>query len=153
MFFYILIGTQLEISKKKILEKFTGRWKFNTLQREGLSESESHFAQLCLTCCDPMDYTVLRILLARILKWVALPFSRGSSQTRDRTQLSHTAGRFFTNWATREAQEQWSGQPIPSPRDLPDTETISVSSVARGFFINWESLKRNFKIFWDETEI
>ena len=44
------------------------------------------------------------ILQARILEWVALPFSRGSSQSRERTQVSHTAGRFFANWAIREAQ-------------------------------------------------
>ena len=42
------------------------------------------------------------ILQARILEWVALP-SRGSSQPRDRTQVSHIAGRFFTVWITREA--------------------------------------------------
>ena len=51
---------------------------------------------------------------------VAFPFSRGSSQPRDRTQVSFIAGRFFTSWATREAQEYWSGYPIPSSVDLPD---------------------------------
>ena len=61
------------------------------------------------TLCDPMDYTVHGVLLARILVWVAVPFSRGSSQPRDWTQVSHIAGRFFTNWATREAQEYWCG--------------------------------------------
>ena len=60
------------------------------------------------------------ILQARILEWVAFPFSRGSSQPRNRTQVSHTAGRFFTVWATREAQEYWSGLPCPPPGDLPD---------------------------------
>ena len=49
----------------------------------------------------------------------SLPFSRGSSQPRDRTQVSCVAGGFFTSWATREAQEYWSGKPIPSPGDLP----------------------------------
>ena len=39
--------------------------------------------QPCLTLCDPMDYTVHGILQARILEWVAFPFSRGSSQPRD----------------------------------------------------------------------
>ena len=53
-------------------------------------------AQLCLTLCDPMDYTVCVILQTRILEWVAFPFSRESSQPRDRTQVSCTAGRFFT---------------------------------------------------------
>ena len=68
--------------------------------------SEVKVAQLCPTLCDPKDVTVHGILQARILGWVAFPFSRGSSQTRDRTQVSHIAGRFFTSWATREAQAQ-----------------------------------------------
>ena len=55
--------------------------------------------QLCPTLCDPMDYTVHEILQAGILEWVTFPFSRGSSQTRDRTQISHTAGGFLTSWA------------------------------------------------------
>ena len=54
-------------------------------------------AQSCLTLCDPMDYTVHGILQARILEWVAFPFSMGSSQPRDQTQVSHIAGRFFTS--------------------------------------------------------
>ena len=60
-------------------------------------------AQSCLTLCDPMDYTVHGILQTRTLEWVAFPFSRGSFQPRDWTQVSHIAGRFFTTWATREA--------------------------------------------------
>ena len=59
--------------------------------------------------CDPMDCTIHGILQARVLKWVAFPFSRGSSQPRDRTQVSHIAGRFFTSWGIMEAQEYWSG--------------------------------------------
>ena len=53
--------------------------------------------QLCLTLCDPMDCTVQGILQARILEWVAFPFSRGSFQPRDGTQVSCIAGRFFTS--------------------------------------------------------
>ena len=60
------------------------------------------------------------ILQARILEWVAFPFSRGSSQPRDQTQVYLIVGGFFTSWATREAQEYWGGWPIPSPADLPD---------------------------------
>ena len=65
-------------------------------------------SQLCLPVCDPMDCSlpgssVHGILQAGILKWVAVPFSRGPSWPRDRTQLSCIAGRFFTIWATREA--------------------------------------------------
>ena len=60
--------------------------------------------QLCPTLCNPMDCIVYGILQARILEWVAFPFSRGSSQPRDRTQVSRIAGGFLTSWATREAQ-------------------------------------------------
>ena len=64
--------------------------------------------------CDPIDCSlpgssVHGNLQVKILEWVALPFSRGFSQARDWTQVSHIAGRFFTIWATREAQEYWSG--------------------------------------------
>ena len=62
------------------------------------------------TLCDPMDFSVHGTLQARILEWVAFPFSRGSSQPRDRTQVSCIAGGFFTNWATREAPEVSSSQ-------------------------------------------
>ena len=54
-------------------------------------------AQSCLTLCDPVDYTVHGILQARILEWVALPCSRGSSQPRDQIQVSCIAGGFFTS--------------------------------------------------------
>ena len=66
-------------------------------------------AQLCPTLCDPLDCTVLGILQDRILEWLAVPLSRGSSQPRDQTQVSHIADGFFTSWATREVQEYWSG--------------------------------------------
>ena len=50
---------------------------------------------LCLTLCDPVDYTAHGILQARIVEWVDFAFSRGSSQPRDRTQVSCIAGEFF----------------------------------------------------------
>ena len=53
--------------------------------------------QLRPTVCNPMEYAVQGILQARILEWVAFPFSRESSQPRDQTQVSHIAGRFFTS--------------------------------------------------------
>ena len=58
-------------------------------------------AQSCPTLCDPMDYTVHGILQARILEWVAFPFSRGASQPRDQTQVSCLAGGFFISLATK----------------------------------------------------
>ena len=62
--------------------------------------SEVKVAQSCPTLCNPMDYTVHGIFHAKILEWVAFPFSRGSSQPRDWTQVSRVAGRLFTSWAT-----------------------------------------------------
>ena len=69
----------------------------------------SEVAQSCPTLCDPMDCSlsgssVHGIFQARVLEWVAISFSRGSSQPRDRTWVSHIAGRCFTVWATREAR-------------------------------------------------
>ena len=60
-------------------------------------------ARLYLTLWDPVDYTGILhgLLQARILEWIAFPFSRASSQPRDQTQVS--AGRFFTSWVAREA--------------------------------------------------
>ena len=60
------------------------------------------------TLCDPMDCSppgssVHGIFQARILEWVAISFSRGSSQPRDRTQVSCITDRRFSIWATREA--------------------------------------------------
>ena len=54
-------------------------------------------AQSCPTLYDPMDYTVHGILQAKILEWVVVPFSRGSSQPRDQTQVSHIAGGLLTS--------------------------------------------------------
>ena len=61
--------------------------------------------------CKPMDYSpsgssVHEIFQARILEWVTISFSRGSSQPRTQTQVSCTAGRFFPNWAIREAPKK-----------------------------------------------
>ena len=65
-------------------------------------------AQSCPILCNPMDCSppdssVHEISQARVLKWIAFPFSRGSSPLRDETRISHIASRFFTVWATREA--------------------------------------------------
>ena len=68
---------------------------------------ESQVAQSCPTLCNPVDCSlpgssVHAIFQARILEWVAVSFSRGSSQLRDQTQVSCIVGRHFTVWATRE---------------------------------------------------
>ena len=68
---------------------------------------------------SPPGSSVHGILQARRLEWVAMPFSRGSSQPRDQTQVC-IEGEFFTIGTTRETREYWSGLSIPSPGDLPD---------------------------------
>ena len=78
-----------------------------------------------------------RILQAGILEWVALPFSRVSSQPRDQNHLSWIAGKFFTNWAIREAQEnKWVAYPFSRGSSRPRNQT-GVSCIAGGFFTIW----------------
>ena len=74
----------------------------------------SEVAQSCPTLCGPMDCSlpgssVHGIFQARILEWVAISFSRGSSWPRDWTRVSHIVGRHFTVWATREAPPTYLG--------------------------------------------
>ena len=64
-------------------------------------KNESVGYSVVLILCDPMDCSlpgssVHGIPQARTLEWVAIPFSKASSQPRDQTQVSHIAGRFFT---------------------------------------------------------
>ena len=93
--------------------------------------------QSCPTVCDPTDYTAHGILQARILEWVAISFSRGSSQGRDRIRVSRMAGWFCTSWATREAEEYWSGSLSLLQRIFLTQEVNPVSCTAGGFFTNW----------------
>ena len=93
-----------------------------------VKEKEVKVTPLCPTLCDPM--TVHGILQARILEWVAFPFSRGSSQPRDQTQVSRIAGRFSTSWAAREAQDYWSEEPIlPDPGIDPGSPALQANSL------------------------
>ena len=80
-------------------------------------KSESEVAQSCLTLCDPMDGSLPGsanhgIFRARLLEWAAISFSRGSSQTRDRTRVSCIADRRFTVWATWHSSWFFPGQAI-----------------------------------------
>ena len=59
-------------------------------------ETESESDSVVSDSLRPHNYTVHGVLQARILEWVAIPFSRGYSQPRDQTLVSHTADRFFT---------------------------------------------------------
>ena len=97
--------------------------------------------QLCLTLCHRVDYSppgssVHGILQARILEWVAISSSRGSSQPEDQTQVSCIAGKLFTIWATRQVPEnenysfkRYSAHPsnCPPPRHSPSCVGWQVS--------------------------
>ena len=72
-------------------------WVLDRIQFLVTSVQFSSFAQLCLTLCNSMNCIVHGILQARILDWVAVPFSRGSFQPRNQTKVSYIAGGFFTN--------------------------------------------------------
>ena len=73
-----------------------------------LAYGEGEVAQSCPTLCDPVDgnllgFSIHGIFQARILEWIAISFSRRSSQPRDQTQVSRIGGRRFNLWSTREA--------------------------------------------------
>ena len=73
---------------------------------------ESEVAQSCPTLCDPIDCSlsgssVHGFFQAMVLEWIAISFSRGSSQPRARTRVSCIVDRRFTVWATREVQKIW----------------------------------------------
>ena len=72
----------------KVITRKQKNWKYHT----SWFQVKVKVAQWCLTLCDPMDYTVHEILQTRILEWVAVPFSRGSSQPNDGTQISRITG-------------------------------------------------------------
>ena len=132
----------------KLNEMFTALWKVFDAQKmlrpfwlrgrdlvlQPWNKVKVKVAQSCPTLCDPMvcsppGSSVHGILQARILEWVAIPFSRGSSQPRDGTQVSCIAGRFFANWTTREAQccsSKWRNR-IPTSTVLIDIESHSRS--------------------------
>ena len=74
--------------------------------------------------CSPPGSSVHGILQARTLEWVALPFSRGSSQPRDQTRVSHIAGRFFTVWATWEAPLLWNSGKLISKKSSTETALL-----------------------------
>ena len=90
---------------------------FHMLNLRGL-KVKVKATQLCLTLCNPKDCSlpgssVHGILQIRVLEWVAVPFSRGSSQPTDWTPVSHIVGGFFTIWVTREAQNfKWKCQSL-----------------------------------------
>ena len=114
-------------------------------------------AQSCLTLRDPVDYTVHGILQAKILDWVAISFSRGSSQPRDQTQVSHIAGGFFTSWASRKTQfipiniQKY----LPFPRWGRKKESFWHFSIDSRLIVNGQKLVyRNLdgRLHWSQTK-
>ena len=114
--------------------------------------------QLCPTLCDPMDCSppgssVHGILQARILEWVAIPFSRGSSWPRDQTPVSYIAGRFFTIWATREAHGL-----VIYGLYLIEISSLYAHFMERFFFfflsqMGFEFCQKLFCVCWDEHTV
>ena len=101
------------IFKKKKIEMNLFTKQKQVHRRRGCKQA-SEVAQSCPTLCNPMDcslpgFSVHGILQARILEWVTISFSRGSSQPWDRTWVSRIGGRRFNLWATREEQEVATG--------------------------------------------
>ena len=89
-------------------------WMRELDYKESWKWKESEVTQSCPTLCDPTESSlsgssIHGIFQARVLEWIAIAFSRGSSWPRDWTPVSRIAGRRFTIWATREAgpKESW----------------------------------------------
>ena len=92
---------------------------YSSCLTETVSEWVSEVAQSCPTLCDPMNCSLPGsslhgILQARVLEWVAISFSRGSSRPRDRIPVSCIPGRRFNLWATTEAHLPFIYSPSPS---------------------------------------
>ena len=108
------------------------------------SHHESEVTQSCPTLCDPMDCnlsgsSIHGIFQARVLAWIAISFSRGSSWPRNRTRVSRIAGGFFTVWATWEV-DIWSNGC--------DSWTIKNSEHQRIYAFKLWCWKRLLKVPW-----
>ena len=123
---------------------FTTRATWGALDCMKVKDSQSY-----LTLCNPMDYAVHGILQARILEWVAFPFSRGSSQPRDQTQVSHIANGFFASWASGKPKNTGVGSLFLLQGIFPTQNQTWVSCIARGIFTNWAI--REALIIWVYT--
>jgi len=93
--------------------------------------------QLCLTLCDPMDYTVLGILQARILEWAAFPFSRGSSQPGNWTQVSLIGGRFLPAEPQRKPKNTGVDSLSLLQQIFPTGIKLGSPALQADYFTNW----------------
>ena len=108
------------------------RWMLRSLIGSFFFPSTVQVAQS--NSLGPLDYTVYGILQARIIKTVAIPFPRGSSQPRDRTQVSWIAGGFFTSWATGKTKNIAVGSLTLLQRIFPTWESNCIEG---RFFTSW----------------
>ena len=115
--------------------------------------SECVSSQLCPALRDLLDCSlpsssVHGIFQARILEWVAIPFSRGSSQPRDRTQVSHIAG-FTTLQALPSTEASVKYNPLQSPKNSHQASERAASHAFHSF-VPWEYalIKGSMKLFW-----
>ena len=98
---------------------------------------------------SPPGSSIHGILQARILELVAILFSRGSSQTRDWTQVSCTAGRFFTNWANRETL--WIGESICKWYDW---QGVKIQNIQTAHTIQYKKMSRRpEKTYFSQEDI
>ena len=106
-FHFLLWGIFPELGIELMSSALAGGFFTTEPGRKARIDSESEVTQSCLTLCDPVDCSlpgssIHGILQARVLEWVTISLSRGSSQPRDWTWVSRIGGRSFNLWATRE---------------------------------------------------
>ena len=112
--------------------------------------TQSHSTLCNLLNCSPPGSSVHGILQAKIMEWLAISFSRGSSQARDRTQVSCIAGRCFTICTAREAQRIWENFLINKP--------ISIDPVYKSVWNNkWQCTlpytRATLRVYWFRVSI
>ena len=100
MIFVFAWFTSLTIIISRLLENMDSLMLLQMALLYYFFMAESEVTQSCPTLCDPMDWSLPNssthgIFQARILEWVTISFSRGSSWSRDQTLVSHKAGKFF----------------------------------------------------------
>ena len=121
------------------MEKENDNYKSNHLDFNDIAVLSP--VQLCATpwTIARQDPLSMGILQARILEWIALSSSRGSSQPRDQTQVFLTAGGFFTIWATRETNDI---------RSLENTNLMTEKSVNSSCLGSWETYGSDGCLLW-----
>ena len=130
------------IQNSCIQKKFLGWWKWSihliSIRAVTIHNIESASHSVVSDSLWPHGI-VHGILQARILEWVAVPFSRGSSQRRYQTQVSHIAGGFFTTWLSHQGSPtilEWVAHPFSSGSSWPRNWT-GISWITGGFFTSW----------------